>query len=1262
DLSCVSSSNFVINVVPNAPAAPLANLTQPTCLLPTGTIVVTSPLGVTLEYSKDGINWQSSTTFGSLAPGFTYTIRVRDSAGDLSCISSADFVINPVPFPPAAPLAILTQPTCLLPTGTIVVTSPLGATLEYSKDGINWQSSTTFGSLAPGFTYTIRVRDSAGDQNCISDASFLINPIPPNPTAIAAVVSNVSCYGGNDGSAIVAVSGGAGNYNYLWSTNPIQITAIATGLSSGTYTVTVTDTNGCETTAEASITQPVEVFVDAGDDQGLCQQNITVLAGNWPSSGSTGNWTVISQPPGTPVLTIFPVNSPIATVVGLQPSETIPYVFRYTITTAYPGGVICTVYDEMEVVDQHYPSLPNAGQNQKLCLDTLAPYINLAANNPLYGTGIWSQASGPLATIADIHNPNTQVTYTSVGAYTFLWTVNNGYCVPNEPNQDAVVIRIDTLPYVYACPDMEICSGSTITLTCAASSSNCMIFVWSTNGTGAFNNQNILNPVYTPSAIDIATGSVTLIIVGYLGPCSPCGPAILSDTMVLTINPGPIPVVSVVSNAGCYGYSDGSLTVAVTSGALPYTFLWSDGQTTETATGLIAGTYYVTVTDHNGCAGTDTGTVVQPSPIFLQAVPVDVICYGYSEGSINLTVTGGTPSYNFLWSNGNTTEDISGLATGTYTVTVTDSKSCAANASWVINGPGEWSIGIVGDTMVCCKTNTPSELYTYNATIGGTYGSPVTYEWVVEGGVIVSGQNSQMLTVRWSCCETGKVWLTVSQGPIPCLLTTFIDVTITPTPAPVITGEPQVISGQTNSQYCTTFVPGRLYSWSVVGGSVTSGQGTNCITITWGPYPACGCGTVTIAETYNGCTGTDLFYVTILPGENVSVNGYVFYDNDYATRMNGVTIQLRNSSGGIVGTTHTINNPVTGLPGYYAFTDLANGAYSINGSHNGVWGGNNATDALIVQLNVIGLYPLLSLRDSVADVNGSMTISALDALYIKLRTVGAIASFPAGDWKITDTTVNYSVSELSVDIKALCVGDVNGSYIPQGLKETSNVSIVADGLMSIKVNEPFTYNIYSGNDTDFGAMTLFLGFDEQRFEVIDVTSALAEMKYSLLDGNISIAWADAKSLKLNHKNPVLMFTLKSKENVGEPSQIFTVKAGSEFADKLALPFGNFELKMPDIVTSGSSEEIGLSNYPNPFKNSTTIVYTLPVSGGVKLVLTNLYGTFVRSLVMENKNAGSYMVKIDPDELNLIPGIYFYKIIFQSTNGTVVKVSKMVLTR
>ena len=108
-----------------SPAAPTASATtQPTCAVPTGTIVVTAPLGATLTYSIDGTNYQASPTFNLVAPG-TYNVTVQDGG---TCTSGATQVILNTPAAPAAPTAsATTQPTCAVPTGTIVVTAPLGA-------------------------------------------------------------------------------------------------------------------------------------------------------------------------------------------------------------------------------------------------------------------------------------------------------------------------------------------------------------------------------------------------------------------------------------------------------------------------------------------------------------------------------------------------------------------------------------------------------------------------------------------------------------------------------------------------------------------------------------------------------------------------------------------------------------------------------------------------------------------------------------------------------------------------------------------------------------------------------------------------------------------------------------------------------------------------------------------------------------------------------------------------------------------------------
>ena len=128
---------LTVNGAPAAPAAPTASVTvQPTCAVPTGTIVITAPTGAGLTYSIDGVTYTNTTgTFTGVAPG-TYNVTVQNAAG---CISAATpLTVNGAPGAPAAPTASVTvQPTCAVPTGTIVVTAPTGAGLTYSIDGIN---------------------------------------------------------------------------------------------------------------------------------------------------------------------------------------------------------------------------------------------------------------------------------------------------------------------------------------------------------------------------------------------------------------------------------------------------------------------------------------------------------------------------------------------------------------------------------------------------------------------------------------------------------------------------------------------------------------------------------------------------------------------------------------------------------------------------------------------------------------------------------------------------------------------------------------------------------------------------------------------------------------------------------------------------------------------------------------------------------------------------------------------------------------------
>jgi hypothetical protein len=184
--TATAGSFSIANV--GAPAAPTASVTvQPTCAAPTGTIVITAPMGATIEYSNGGA-YQAGTTFSGLTPG-SYIITSKDIGS--GCISTAtNLTVNAVPTVAAPTASVTVQPTCTTPTGTIVVTAPTGASIQYSSGGA-YQVGTTFSGLTPG-AYSITEQDMT--TSCISSPTALtVDPVPTIATPTASVTVQPTC-------------------------------------------------------------------------------------------------------------------------------------------------------------------------------------------------------------------------------------------------------------------------------------------------------------------------------------------------------------------------------------------------------------------------------------------------------------------------------------------------------------------------------------------------------------------------------------------------------------------------------------------------------------------------------------------------------------------------------------------------------------------------------------------------------------------------------------------------------------------------------------------------------------------------------------------------------------------------------------------------------------------------------------------------------------------------------------------------------------
>ncbi|MFK8009713.1 MAG: choice-of-anchor L domain-containing protein [Saprospiraceae bacterium] len=242
------------------------------------------------------------------------------------------------------------------------------------------------------------------------------------------------------------------------------------------------------------------------------------------------------------------------------------------------------------------------------------------------------------------------------------------------------------------------------------------------------------NPYFLPVS-EVGNYTITQLMVnGCPGPGS--GIAVITETIIAP--------VAVGMDISCWGFNDGSINVFPTGGQGPYVYSWNNPFANgENPTNLPAGDYTVTVYDDNGCTGLTSVTLEEPDPIILAAVGNPVDCGDPNSGSIDLTINGGTFPYATIWSNGSSSEDPTGLPTGTYTVTVTDLGGCFVTTTAVVEDNNDPPLAVANapDPLSCTNTQV-----TINGN-GSSTGSDYTYLWTTSDGTIISGENSLTPTV-----------------------------------------------------------------------------------------------------------------------------------------------------------------------------------------------------------------------------------------------------------------------------------------------------------------------------------------------------------------------------------------------------------------------------------------------------------------------------------------------------------------------------------
>jgi len=857
---------------------------------------------------------------------YIYTLRSNDCENPVTYSVAVDVLPAPV-------VTANTSPGSICPGGTVNLTS---SSVPATAVNILWTSNTsgwtsteanpTNVSPTETTTYTATYTDT--NTGCDGSATTTVTVFPaPDATISANYCANAP--------KIRLTTGSFASYNWqplpYGETNGNQYIDIDIA---GIYTVNVIDANGCAGTASINVsneyvtngsftsgntgftTPPsgANQYTYVVDNPGLTNElNPEGLYGIGPNAqnyhnnfwgvdhtSGTGNFMIVNGFPGSPQPIVWQ-----ETILNLIPN-TVYYFSAWAISlnsagndaqlqfsingtqlgsvadlTAYPG--VSNSTNPWHPEGRFYGTW-NSGSNTSAILSIVD--LQTAAGGNDFGIddisfGILDPSPALIAPTKsnDICSGGTIELHANVTdgkePITFSWTGPNGFfsyvenpIIPNagEEYEGSYILTVtdwygcgiapetvDVIVYPQATVDagddqLRGCSADITFLLDGSVGGGATNGTWSTSGTGSFDNASSLTAVYTTSAADIAAGSVSLTLTtdDPTGPCS-----IASDNMVITINNSPELTVD-VNIPLCFGYSDGSATASVTSGTAPYDYVWSDGQTTATATGLANGTYTVTVTDANGCSDAKTTDVVEPSALVVYPASfVSPTCYGGSDGIAYVNAEGGTLPYIYQWdaaAGNQTTQSATGLSIGTYLFTVTDANGCNITSDFVLVTQPDPPI------LSCPPDPEPVE-----APIGETSAEVLTDDpgydpvcqilsWTMTGATIVSTPVSGIVPspYNFNVGTTTVEYRTVNiAGDV---LTCTFEVVVTP--APVLTC-PDNIFQYTDPGLCSAAIT--IIQATATSSSVTiTGLRSDGLPLT-DPYPA---GITTITWTASNASGS----------------------------------------------------------------------------------------------------------------------------------------------------------------------------------------------------------------------------------------------------------------------------------------------------------------------------------------------------------------------------------------------------------------------
>lgn len=554
-------------------------------------------------------------------------------------------------------------------------------------------------------TVTLTITDVNGNTSTATAIATVLSDL----TSSVSANNHVSCFGGSNGQATVATSGGAGIFTYSWSPSG-GTAATASGLSAGTYTVTATDGGGCTTSSTVNITEPLSAIAASSVSGNiLCNGGSTTVTvtGNGGTSPYTGIGT-FTVTAGTYSYTVTDVNGCAATtsITIAEPTPLVPTASGLSVlcnggttsvTVAATGGTApyTGTGTFTEIAGTFFYTVTDANGCSAVTSVNISEPVVLGANSSTF-TPVLCNGGSAIVTVA---GTGGTAPYTGTGAFT-VTAGTYSYTVTDANGCTATTSITVTEPTALSAGSSAtsvMCSGGTATVT-----------VTGNGGT---------SPYTGAGTFTVSAGTYSYTVTDANG-CT-------ATTSVTITEPTAISSSVTTVNVSCNGGADGSIDLTVSGGTSPYTFDWNSGTyTTEDISGLVAGTYSGVLTDANGC--TNSGTIIITEPAVLLAVVTSATnpttCSG-TDGAIDITVTGGTTAYSFLWNTSATSEDLSGIGAGSYSCVVTDANGCTANAGATLNDPNAPTVLLSLPLDTLCFDDGAITL-TGESPIGGTFSGP----------------------------------------------------------------------------------------------------------------------------------------------------------------------------------------------------------------------------------------------------------------------------------------------------------------------------------------------------------------------------------------------------------------------------------------------------------------------------------------------------------------------------------------------------------